>query len=114
MICQPWLCKTLTALLQYTLMSNFAWMLVEGIYLHNRLAVCVFRSDAPFKIFYFIGWGKYTENFVTKFVNVLTEWLSVCWSYVFVYHGGLTEAFDNRSCKYLQIELMGWCCLSIP
>ncbi|XP_076461896.1 corticotropin-releasing factor receptor 2-like [Babylonia areolata] len=52
-----WLCKTLTSLLQYTLMSNFAWMLVEGIYLHNRLAVCVFRSDAPFKIFCFIGWG---------------------------------------------------------
>ncbi|XP_070210130.1 corticotropin-releasing factor receptor 2-like [Littorina saxatilis] len=53
----PWLCKTLTSLLQYTLMSNFAWMLVEGIYLHNRLAISVFRSDAPFKIFYFIGWG---------------------------------------------------------
>nr|KAG5714269.1 hypothetical protein BaRGS_018486 [Batillaria attramentaria] len=52
-----WLCKTLTAMLQYTIMSNFAWMLVEGIYLHNRLAVCVFRSDAPFKIFYFIGWA---------------------------------------------------------
>ncbi|XP_035826613.1 PDF receptor-like [Aplysia californica] len=52
-----WLCKTMITLQKYAQMSNFAWMLVEGIYLHNRLAVSVFTSSAPFKLFYFIGWG---------------------------------------------------------
>ncbi|BFY98051.1 hypothetical protein BsWGS_01090 [Bradybaena similaris] len=52
-----WLCKSFQGLHQYFQMANFAWMLVEGIYLHNRLVVTVFPSAAPFKLFYFIGWG---------------------------------------------------------
>ncbi|BFZ01192.1 hypothetical protein BsWGS_04231 [Bradybaena similaris] len=52
-----WLCKTVLTLHQYFQTANFAWMLVEGIYLHNRLVVSVFPSAAPFKLFYFIGWG---------------------------------------------------------
>ncbi|KAK3777880.1 hypothetical protein RRG08_038126 [Elysia crispata] len=52
-----WLCKAFKAVLMYTRVVNFSWMLVEGIYLHNRLVVFVFHSAAPFKLFCFIGWG---------------------------------------------------------
>ncbi|KAK0054634.1 corticotropin-releasing factor receptor 2, partial [Biomphalaria pfeifferi] len=52
-----WLCKTVLALSKCSQMATFSWMLVEGIYLHNRLVVTVFPSAAPFRIFYFIGWG---------------------------------------------------------
>ncbi|GFN82489.1 hypothetical protein PoB_000899500 [Plakobranchus ocellatus] len=52
-----WLCKAFKAVLMYTQVANFSWMLVEGIYLHNRLVVSVFHSAAPFKLFCFIGWG---------------------------------------------------------
>ncbi|XP_067649770.1 corticotropin-releasing factor receptor 2-like isoform X1 [Haliotis asinina] len=52
-----WLCKTLTALRKYTIVSNFFWMFVEGLFLHNRLAVSVFSTEAPFTLFYVIGWG---------------------------------------------------------
>ncbi|XP_025095634.1 corticotropin-releasing factor receptor 1-like isoform X2 [Pomacea canaliculata] len=90
----PWLCKVLTALLQYTLMSNFAWMLVEGIYLHNRLAVCVFRSDAPFKIFNFIGWG-------IPFV------LTCLWA-------GLMETFYTRPCWQLYSKSPFFCLIFVP
>ncbi|XP_059153383.1 corticotropin-releasing factor receptor 2-like [Physella acuta] len=52
-----WLCRAVVTVAKYSQMANFAWMLVEGIYLHNRLVVTVFPSAAPFKTFYFIGWG---------------------------------------------------------
>ena len=55
---QDWLCKTLTALSQYFMLANIMWMFVEGLFLHNRVAIAVFSTDAPFKLFYFIGWGK--------------------------------------------------------
>lgn len=52
-----WLCRTLKALDNYMVAANFAWMFVEGLFLHNRLAVSVFSSEAPFILFYAIGWG---------------------------------------------------------
>ncbi|KAK7467721.1 hypothetical protein BaRGS_00037029, partial [Batillaria attramentaria] len=52
-----WLCRALKALDNYMVAANFAWMFVEGLFLHNRLAVSVFSSEAPFALFYAIGWG---------------------------------------------------------
>ena len=59
-IFQDWLCKVFTVLRKYTIMANFSWMFVEGLFLHNRLAVSVFSTEAPFVLFYVIGWGRYT------------------------------------------------------
>lgn len=56
---QKWLCKFVTSLLQYSALANIFWMFVEGLFLHNRIVVSVFNTKAPFKLFYFIGWGKY-------------------------------------------------------
>ena len=55
---QQWLCRMLKSLDNYMVDANFAWMFVEGLFLHNRLAVSVFSSEAPFVLFYLIGWGK--------------------------------------------------------
>lgn len=52
-----WLCKFVTSLLQYSALANIFWMFVEGLFLHNRIVVSVFNTKAPFKLFYFIGWG---------------------------------------------------------
>ncbi|XP_071158743.1 corticotropin-releasing factor receptor 2-like isoform X1 [Mytilus edulis] len=52
-----WLCKTLIALREYGNTSNMYWMFVEGMYLHNQIAAAVFSTEAPFKLFCFIGWG---------------------------------------------------------
>ncbi|KAH9524550.1 Corticotropin-releasing factor receptor 1 [Bulinus truncatus] len=52
-----WSCKTVLVLSKWSQMATFSWMLVEGIYLHNRLVVTVFPSSTPFRLFYFIGWG---------------------------------------------------------
>ncbi|XP_014661480.1 PREDICTED: corticotropin-releasing factor receptor 2-like [Priapulus caudatus] len=52
-----WLCKTLTTLNLFSMMASIFWMFVEGLFLHNRIAVSVFDTEAPFLLFYFIGWG---------------------------------------------------------
>ncbi|XP_036359012.1 corticotropin-releasing factor receptor 2-like isoform X2 [Octopus sinensis] len=52
-----WLCKSMTIILQYSALANIFWMFVEGLFLHNRIVVSVFNTTAPFKLFYFIGWG---------------------------------------------------------
>ncbi|XP_063421036.1 corticotropin-releasing factor receptor 2-like isoform X1 [Mytilus trossulus] len=52
-----WLCKTLITLREYGNTSNMYWMFVEGMYLHNQIAAAVFSTEAPFKLFCFIGWG---------------------------------------------------------
>ncbi|KAH9370349.1 hypothetical protein HPB48_006733 [Haemaphysalis longicornis] len=41
----------------YAAMASINWMFVEGLLLHSRIAVSVFQQDAPFKLYYVIGWG---------------------------------------------------------
>ncbi|KAK3101205.1 hypothetical protein FSP39_001746, partial [Pinctada imbricata] len=50
------LCKIMRSFEKYTVLTNMYWMLVEGIYLHNNLVATVFSTEAPFKLFIFIGW----------------------------------------------------------
>ena len=35
----------------------FTWMLLEGIHIHNKVAVSVFKSDPNFMWYYLSGWG---------------------------------------------------------
>jgi len=58
---QEWLCKIMQVLTQYTILANIYWMLVEGLFLHNSIVVSVFSTDAPFKLFFLIGWGKFLK-----------------------------------------------------
>ena len=55
---QDWMCKTLTAVVYYSLIANTAWMFVEALYLHARLTVSVFQKTDPFVVYCFIGWGN--------------------------------------------------------
>ncbi|XP_041366985.1 calcitonin gene-related peptide type 1 receptor-like [Gigantopelta aegis] len=74
-----WLCKVFTVLRKYTIMANFSWMFVEGLFLHNRLAVSVFSTEAPFVLFYVIGWG--IPAIITTTWAVLMEFYNdePCW-----------------------------------
>ncbi|XP_052247740.1 PDF receptor-like [Dreissena polymorpha] len=45
------------ALLEYTKTVQFMWMLIEGMYLHNQIAVSVFSKKANYVVFYSMGWG---------------------------------------------------------
>ncbi|XP_025096175.1 corticotropin-releasing factor receptor 1-like [Pomacea canaliculata] len=76
-----WLCRTLKALDNYMVAANFAWMFVEGLFLHNRLAVSVFSSEAPFALFYAIGWG--IPGVLTVLWSTLMHFhnMDSCWSF---------------------------------
>jgi len=52
------MCKTLLAIVNYSMIANIAWMFVEALYLHARLTVSVFQKTDPFYAYCFIGWGN--------------------------------------------------------
>ncbi|XP_042900068.1 corticotropin-releasing factor receptor 1 [Parasteatoda tepidariorum] len=52
-----WLCKSVLVLQMYSGMSSINWMFVEGLLLHSRVTINIFKQDAPFKTYYCIGWG---------------------------------------------------------
>ncbi len=73
---QDWVCKLVLSLVMYATVSSINWMFVQGCYLHSRLTTNVFDRGTPFKIYYFIGWGKlplhpfisfpFLENFIER------------------------------------------------
>ncbi|GIY13484.1 calcitonin receptor [Caerostris extrusa] len=51
-----WLCKTVVSIKMYAALSSINWMFVEGMLLHSRITTNIFQKDAPFKLYYLIGW----------------------------------------------------------
>lgn len=45
-------------MMQYSVMANNYWLLVEGIYLHSLLVITVFSEKKYFYLYLAIGWGK--------------------------------------------------------
>ncbi|NWX15434.1 GLR protein, partial [Aegotheles bennettii] len=63
-VLQPWPClqaaagcRAATVFMQYGIVANYCWLLVEGIYLHNLLVVAVFSERSYFTLYLCIGWG---------------------------------------------------------
>uniref|UniRef100_A0A3Q2Z8A3 Glucagon receptor a n=1 Tax=Hippocampus comes TaxID=109280 RepID=A0A3Q2Z8A3_HIPCM len=50
-------CRMAAAMMQYSILANSYWLLVEGIYLHNLLVITVFTERNYFQIYLCIGWG---------------------------------------------------------
>ncbi|XP_077380765.1 glucagon receptor isoform X3 [Festucalex cinctus] len=50
-------CRGAMVMMQYTVMANNYWLLVEGIYLHSLLVITVFSEKKYFYIYMAIGWG---------------------------------------------------------
>ena len=59
-------------------LASINWLFNEGFYLHSKLTVNIFNtSDAPFKLFHALGWGKlqmtsYIFANPTLFENITT------------------------------------------
>ncbi|KAG8171929.1 hypothetical protein JTE90_015349, partial [Oedothorax gibbosus] len=51
-----WLCKGVLSVQLYSALCSINWMFIEGLLLHSRVTVHIFRQDAPFKLYYCIGW----------------------------------------------------------
>ncbi|KAM7010019.1 glucagon receptor isoform 2-T2 [Tautogolabrus adspersus] len=50
-------CRGAMVMMQYSVMANNYWLLVEGIYLHSLLVITVFSERKYFYIYLAIGWG---------------------------------------------------------
>ncbi|XP_016110815.1 glucagon receptor-like [Sinocyclocheilus grahami] len=50
-------CRVAMVMMQYSIMANNYWLLVEGLYLHSLLVITVFSERNYFYIYLCIGWG---------------------------------------------------------
>ncbi|XP_065130436.1 glucagon receptor isoform X1 [Paramisgurnus dabryanus] len=50
-------CRVAVVMMQYSVIANNYWLLVEGLYLHSLLVIAVFSEKNYFYIYLCIGWG---------------------------------------------------------
>jgi hypothetical protein len=45
-------------IVQYSLLVNYNWILMEGIYLHNLIFLYIFNDNTSIMKYVITGWGK--------------------------------------------------------
>ncbi|XP_077022329.1 LOW QUALITY PROTEIN: glucagon receptor [Tamandua tetradactyla] len=50
-------CRVAAVLMQYSVMANYGWLLVEGLYLHRLLGYAALPERSCFAFYLGIGWG---------------------------------------------------------
>lgn len=46
--------------MQYGIVANYCWLLVEGVYLHSLLSLAAVPERSCFPLYLGIGWGEWT------------------------------------------------------
>ncbi|XP_038598742.1 glucagon receptor, partial [Tachyglossus aculeatus] len=87
-------CRVATVLMQYGIVANYCWLLVEGVYLHNVLVLAVFSERSYFNLYLGIGWGAP--------VLFLVPWVV------------LRALFDNVQCWSSNNNMAFWWILRFP
>ncbi|XP_017919074.1 PREDICTED: glucagon receptor isoform X2 [Capra hircus] len=50
-------CRVATVFMQYGVVANYCWLLVEGVYLHSLLSLATVPERSCFPLYLGIGWG---------------------------------------------------------
>ncbi|XP_031208295.1 glucagon receptor isoform X2 [Mastomys coucha] len=73
-------CRVATVIMQYGIIANYCWLLVEGVYLYSLLSLATFSERSFFSLYLGIGWGA-PLLFVTPWVVVKCLFENVqCWT----------------------------------
>ncbi|XP_067259185.1 glucagon receptor isoform X2 [Chanodichthys erythropterus] len=87
-------CRVAMVMMQYSVMANNYWLLVEGLYLHSLLVITVFSEKNYFYIYLCIGWGA-------PLIFVL-PWMTVKYLY------------ENEECWERNINMGFWWIIRSP
>uniref|UniRef100_A0A3Q4C037 Uncharacterized protein n=1 Tax=Mola mola TaxID=94237 RepID=A0A3Q4C037_MOLML len=87
-------CRSAMVMMQYSVMANNYWLLVEGIYLHSLLVITVFSEKKYFYVYLAIGWGA-------PLIFVL-PWITVKYLY------------ENEECWERNINMGFWWIIRSP
>ncbi|XP_061576708.1 glucagon receptor isoform X2 [Cololabis saira] len=87
-------CRGAMVMMQYSVMANNYWLLVEGLYLHSLLVITVFSEKKYFHIYLAIGWGA-------PLIFVL-PWITVKYLY------------ENEECWERNINMGYWWIIRCP
>ncbi|XP_046813173.1 secretin receptor-like [Vespa crabro] len=52
-----WACKIITSMWQYFIVANYAWILMEGLYLHNLIFLALCTDTTAITSYILLGWG---------------------------------------------------------
>ncbi|XP_073900975.1 glucagon receptor isoform X2 [Castor canadensis] len=73
-------CRVAAVVMQYGIVANYCWLLVEGVYLHNLLSLATFPERSFFALYLGIGWGA-PLLFVIPWATVKCLFENVqCWT----------------------------------
>ncbi|XP_044059590.1 glucagon receptor [Siniperca chuatsi] len=87
-------CRVAQVLMQYCVVANYYWLLVEGLYLHNLLVLMAFSENRYFCGYLLIGWG-------TPVLFVIP------WSIV-------RYLFENTGCWEINENMAHWWIIRTP
>lgn len=75
----PVWCRALNALLQYVLVTNYMWMLCEGIYLHTVLVHAFVSERKLLRALLAVGWLSPVVSLIVYVARRLTGSNKLCW-----------------------------------
>ncbi|XP_026314057.1 calcitonin gene-related peptide type 1 receptor-like [Hyposmocoma kahamanoa] len=75
----PVWCRALNALLQYVLVTNYMWMLCEGIYLHTVLVHAFVSERKLLRALLAVGWLSPVVSVIVYVARRLTGSDKLCW-----------------------------------
>ncbi|XP_026048621.1 glucagon receptor [Astatotilapia calliptera] len=87
-------CLVAQVLMHYCVGANYYWLLVEGLYLHNLLALMAFSENCFFGGYLLIGWGTP--------VLFVFPWILVRYMY------------EDTRCWEINENMAYWCIIRIP
>lgn len=79
LITQNWMCKAITSLWQYSIVANYTWIFIEGLYLHNLIFFSF--TDTSTIIYYIIfGWILPATVVTVWIILRIIEEDTLCWT----------------------------------